>query len=140
MFEKILLAVDGSEQALRAAALAGELARSHGSESIRIVTVYDAVPGFLGEREQDAIIAAHTRSSEAILAKAKERLGAGGPKIETEILSGSPAEAIVETAKARDVGLIVMGSRGMSDLAGLFLGSQSHKVAAKAPCPVLLVR
>jgi nucleotide-binding universal stress UspA family protein len=61
-------------------------------------------------------------------------------EIHTEILEGTPAEAILEVAKTRDVNLIVMGSRGLGRLAGALLGSQSQKVVQHATCPVLIVR
>ena len=54
-------------------------------------------------------------------------------------LYGHAAREIVEDAKARDVGAIIMGSRGRSDL-GLVLGSTAHKVIHLTDRPVLIVR
>jgi nucleotide-binding universal stress UspA family protein len=53
---------------------------------------------------------------------------------------GQPAREIIEDAKAHDVDVIVMGSRGRGDLAGLVLGSTAHKVIHLADRPVLVVR
>ena len=50
------------------------------------------------------------------------------------------AEAILEAAIGEQADLIVMGTRGLGAIGSLFLGSQSQKVLAEAPCPVLLVR
>jgi nucleotide-binding universal stress UspA family protein len=49
------------------------------------------------------------------------------------------AEEIVDVATFYDVQLIVMGSKGESDLRGLLLGSTTHKVLQLAPCPVVVV-
>jgi nucleotide-binding universal stress UspA family protein len=56
-------------------------------------------------------------------------------EVHTEILEGSPAEAIIEVANTSKSDLIVMGSRGLGRLAGLLLGSTSQKVVSHAPCP-----
>ena len=48
MFEKILVAVDGSEHGLKAAQAAGEMARQHKSE-LWVVVAYDVLPKYLGE-------------------------------------------------------------------------------------------
>ena len=53
---------------------------------------------------------------------------------------GYAAREIVEDAKSLDAGVIVMGSRGRGDLAGLVLGSTAHKVIHLADRPVLVVR
>jgi len=58
-----------------------------------------------------------------------------------ELFLEEPAGKVIsETAKIEGVTLIIMGSRGKSDLAGLILGSTTHKVLHTAPCPVLVVR
>ncbi|HUO45666.1 MAG TPA: universal stress protein [Acidimicrobiia bacterium] len=54
--------------------------------------------------------------------------------------SGDPAATIVRLAKEVGADLIVMGSRGLGSVAGLLLGSVSHKVGHAAPCAVLTVR
>ncbi len=55
-------------------------------------------------------------------------------------LYGHAAREIVEDAKSLDVGAIIMGSRGRSDLVGLVLGSTAHKVIHMTDRPVLIVR
>ena len=58
-----------------------------------------------------------------------------------ELLLEEPAgKVIAETAEIEKINLIIMGSKGKSDLAGLVLGSTAHKVLHTAPCPVLVVR
>ena len=60
--------------------------------------------------------------------------------IEHDLLFGNPADEIVEFAKQKQIDLIVMGSRGLSDIKGLFLGSVSHKVSHLAECTCITVK
>jgi nucleotide-binding universal stress UspA family protein len=55
-------------------------------------------------------------------------------------VAGHAPKHIVETAKSQGSDLIIMGSRGLSNLAGLLLGSVTHKVIQLAQKPVLVVR
>lgn len=140
MFTNILLGVDGSEHALRAAQKAGDLARNMSSKIVRIVVAYDPVPPYLGEPNMQTAISARMKEADEILHKAIGALGKIPGEVHTEILEGPPAEAILEVANARNSDLIIMGSRGLGRLRGVLLGSQTQKVVQHAPCPVLIVR
>jgi len=140
MFEKILLAVDGSAHSLHAAKEAGDLARAMGSESLRVVVAYDRIPSYLGEPNMQRAIDARLEQANATLRQAQEAVGKLKGEIHTELIEGSAAEAIINVAKTRGSTVIIMGSRGLSSIAGLVLGSTSHKVVSHAPCPVLIVR
>lgn len=139
MFERILLAVDGSDHALRAANIAAELARSMKAE-LRIVVVYDPIPPYLGEPNLQHAIDARLKEAQAILDKAVEAAGELPGEIRTGMIEGNPAEAIIEVAQTRECDLIVMGSRGLGRLAGLLLGGTTQKIVSHAPCPVLIVK
>lgn len=79
--------------------------------------------------------------AERTLAQARRASAdAGATRIETAIEEGPPAERIVERARRENADLIVLGSRGLSDLKGLLLGSVSHKVGHLAPCSCITVR
>jgi nucleotide-binding universal stress UspA family protein len=140
MFNHILLGVDGSEHALRAAKTAADLARNMKSEILRIVVAYDSVPPYLGEPNMQTAITARMKEAEKVLQKAAEVVGEIPGEVHTETLEGPPAEAILDVANTRKCDLIVMGSRGLGRLTGLLIGSQSQKVVQNAPCPVLIVR
>jgi len=140
MFENILLAVDGSTHALHAAKVAADLARTMPVGVLRVVVVYSNIPSYLGEPNMQAVIDARLQESNAILESALKKLGELPCKVHTELIEGSPAEAIIQVALARKSDLIVMGSRGLGTLAGLLLGSTTQKVVSHAPCPVLIVR
>lgn len=64
----------------------------------------------------------------------------GATSVEAMLREGSPAEAILKAAKEIDADLIVLGTRGLSDLKGLLLGSVSHKVIQFSPCSCLVVK
>ncbi len=61
-------------------------------------------------------------------------------KFQTILAHGSTAHTIARTARRLKADLILMGSRGMSDIQGFLLGSISRRVAATAPCPLLVVK
>ncbi|MBI2757631.1 MAG: universal stress protein [Chloroflexi bacterium] len=140
MFEKLLLAVDGSEHALRAARMAADLARNMKSKELRIVVAYDAIPPYLGEPNMQDAIDARMKEAQSILEIAVKEVGKIPGKVEIEVLEGPSAEAIIDVATTRKSDVIVMGSRGLGQLAGLLLGSTSQKVINHAPCPVLIAR
>ncbi len=139
MFKNILLGVDGSVHALKAARLAGELARSLDAD-LRVVVAFEPVPSYLGDSNLEQVISARIRQAESILAEALQEIGEIPRPPATEILEGSPAEAILAVAETRGNDLIVVGSRGQGRLSTLLLGSQSDKIIQHAHCPVLVVR
>jgi nucleotide-binding universal stress UspA family protein len=140
MFDRILLAVDGSEHALHAARKAAEMARIMKPSEFRIVVSYDSIPTYLGEPNMQLAINARKSDAEEILNNAVKEIGDIPCVIRKELIEGDPAEAIIDVATTRSSDIIVMGSRGLGRLAGLLLGSTSQKVVAHAPCPVLIVR
>jgi len=140
MFEKILLAVDGSEHALNAAKVAGDLVRSVNARELRIVIAYEPVPAYLGEPNLQNTINARMNESQDVLHEAENMVGKIPTEIHSELIEGQIADAIINVAEARNCDLIIMGSRGLGRLAGALLGSNSQKVVSEAPCPVLIVR
>jgi nucleotide-binding universal stress UspA family protein len=140
MFERILLAVDGSEHSYHAARVAANLARAMNSEILRIVVSYDRIPPFLGEPNLQQAIDARLSEAQEFLQKAVSAVGDVPAEIHSELIEGDAAESIIDVATTRNSSVIVMGSRGLGRLAGLVLGSTSQKVVSHAPCPVLIVR
>lgn len=140
MFDKILLAVDGSDHALHAARTAAEMARTMKPKEFRVVVSYDTIPIYLGEPNLQFAIDNRKKDAEEILKNALKEIGEIPCEIHTELLEGDSAAAIIDVAATRKSDIIVMGSRGLGRLAGLLLGSTSQKVVAHAPCPVLIVR
>lgn len=139
MYDKILVAVDHSEISDRAVLAARDLAvLSKGEVWVlhlreREVAVKTGV-AMTAESEDDANVA---------VSAAVEALTQAGVKAHGEIrttLFGYAAREIVDDAIEHDADVIVMGSRGRSDLVGFILGSTAHKVIHLADRPVLIVR
>lgn len=138
MLKNILLAFDGSVHAQKAARLAADLARQYRA-ALCVVHTYDPAPDYLGEPFLQEVISKRTDAADRVMEQV-QALVDELPQLETEVLEGPPAEAILRVAEVRQVDLIVMGTRGLGQLSGLLLGSQSQKVLTHAQCPVLLVR
>ncbi len=88
-------------------------------------------------------------TEEAVLAQVAEHVlrvaeraahAQGATRTRSVVEDGDAAQRILQAAKDEGVDLIVMGSRGFSDLKGLLVGSVSHKVSHVAPCTVMTVR
>lgn len=140
MYDEMLLAVDGSDHSLRAAQHAGELARALKSRIVRIMVAFEPIPDYFGEPNRQQAIDVRLQQANGILARAQSAVGTIPGEIQSELIEGTPAEAIIGVAKTRGSSVIVMGSRGLGSMADLVLGSTSHKVVSHAPCPVLIVR
>jgi nucleotide-binding universal stress UspA family protein len=138
VFERLLVAVDGSAPAGRALAAAAELASRPGTE-VHLVHVREfGFAGRAGEDEPAGAAAAHR-----ILEDAVEVLTAAGVT-PTSALRGCPvghvARDLLDEARVSRTTVIVMGSRGHGDLEGLVLGSTAHKVLHLGALPVVIVR
>lgn len=140
---KILLATDGSDNSNRAALYLLEVARSNPNVSITILHVTPPRENYLkftpwvpvGDIEQFAL-----KSAGEILSQTAEVFEKAGFKVTKLARQGEPGPTIAEVAKSEMVNLIVMGTRGLSDLKGLVLGSVSHQVIHFAHCPVTMVK
>ncbi len=139
MFNKILLAFDGSGHARKAAKIAGELANKMPAD-LWVVIAYDPFPPYLGVPNEQTAIDSRLDKANGEMEEAIGEIGPISGKLTREILEGPATEAILNVADARGIELIVMGTRGHSRIEGLLLGSHSQKVAAHAKCPVLVVR
>lgn len=176
MFNRILVSVDGSEHALRAAKVAGDLASKYGSEIVVLHVIdrsrLDEAREHMAEVEHVAErghgqypwvanvpseLAAMLQPDESsgqrqqmleyladkIVRRSTERLhehDVDHDRIRVVFKNGHPAKRILETAKEENSDLIVMGSRGISDLMGALGGSVSHRVANGADCSVITVK
>ena len=137
MYEKILAAVDESEVADRVLAAASGLATLSQGE-VFVLHLREREPAKYGLTSNETI-----SDAQSVVDGAVQKLVAAGVKAAgtaRDSILGLAAKEIISEADSRDAGVIVMGSRGRGDLAGLLLGSTAHKVIHLANRPVLVVR
>jgi nucleotide-binding universal stress UspA family protein len=139
MFSRIVLGIDGSDHAAKAADVAAELAKAVGSE-VLVLHVLERIAASKGGPATDLEIP-HDAANlvEKTVARLKEENVNSQGKIVTAP-SGRVVPEILGVAETFGADLIVVGSRGLSDFSGLLVGSVSHKLMQHASCPVLVVR
>jgi nucleotide-binding universal stress UspA family protein len=139
MYDKILVAVDQSPVSDRAVLAARDLALlSNGEVWVLHLREYQfgARAGTLPPLETEDEANAEVAASVEILTQA----GVKAHGVVKKTMYGYAAREIVADAIELGCGVIVMGSRGRGDLAGLVLGSTAHKVIHLADRPVLIIR
>ena len=131
MFNTILVPVDGSDGAKRAAEFGAELA-SHYDARLDIVHVLEGQSGLLGDAQE-----AETQGRK-ILNEVTE-LTTESTAIDTELIEGESEEAISNYADEHDADLIVMGRHGRSGLKEHLVGTTTERVLRQTKVPVLTV-
>jgi nucleotide-binding universal stress UspA family protein len=141
---KLLVPIDGSECSLRALDHAIELAKARAGMAELILLQVNPDPIVYGEiqvyAETERILELQRKQSEALLAPAAEKVRAAGVPCRADIEQGDAATVIARQADTLRCGGIVMGTRGMSAIGNLFLGSVATKVVHLANVPVTLVK
>ena len=138
---RVILAVDGSRHADAATRTLTvfPLADSATIDVLTVVTPWMA-PDHDGAAGGPAgLLAAQEEAAGEIAARAVEALTAAGLHARASVRTGDPGREIVEAARTMSTDLVVVGSRGRGGVRGLLLGSVSRRVAATAPCSVLVV-
>ncbi|OLN23004.1 universal stress protein [Domibacillus antri] len=139
MYKRILLAADGSENALRAAKEAVKVASLSENGEVTIVFVADF------SKSKSEIL--HSKGTEELqlarrkkLLSVEEELKSNGIPYTVHILHGEPGPTIVEYANEQEYDLVIIGSRGLNALQEMVLGSVSHKVVKRVNGPVMIVK
>ena len=139
---RIIVATDGSNSANRAVDAGAAMAKATGAELV-LLTIGGSVTGAelrnladtagdLGKTMQSA--------ADKILQQAEKRANRLGVRSVTlQTGWGDPGDAILDLTKQLKGDLVIVGRRGQSRLASLFLGSVSQKLASFAPCAVMIV-
>jgi nucleotide-binding universal stress UspA family protein len=138
MDRHVLVPVDNSEASWQA--LDEALAQCDGGR----ITVLHVIDPHEGDYYQEAQDADPQKRSETIEQTARERFEskavAEATAFETVVETGKPAQAILRHAEDADIDQIVIGSRGLSGLSRVLLGSVAESVVRRAPVPVTVVR
>ncbi len=144
MFSKILVGVDGSPSAEQAVNCAVDLAKRYGAKLLLVHVVprqfYAVAPSEAGVLATTVYVKDIEGEGKEMLADAVSKLKEKGIACESRLLQGIPADEILKLAQAERVDLIVLGSRGLTEVRGFLLGSVSDKVSHRAKCPTLIVK
>jgi nucleotide-binding universal stress UspA family protein len=140
MFEKILVATDGSEHGTRAAKAAVELGRLSGGT---VTAIYVADTSKTSHLPDDMLIFS---IRELLLKEGKEALDQveklakdAGVNFESTVAEGNPGSEIISYAEKADMNIIVVGAVGRTGLDRFLLGSVAEKVVRNSKIPVLTV-
>jgi len=144
MFSRILVAVDGSACSDRALKYAVDLGIRCGA---KLIIAHVVLRRFYGVTPSEAGVLATTVFVKEVEAEGREIVGRAeayakseGSNYECRLLQGAPAEEIAKLADSERVDLIIIGSRGLSEVRAFLLGSVSDKVSHHAKCPTLIVK
>lgn len=128
MLKTLVFATDGSTESLEAIRYATHSLDMKKAKNIEVLAVASA-------NTDASRFAANTAANQAI-----EQMKELGIEAEAATRNGEPAAEIISEAHEKDAELIIMGSRGLSGIKQVLLGSVSRKVSENASCPVLIVR
>ncbi|MDR5861126.1 universal stress protein [Halomonas eurihalina] len=147
MFQSILVPLDGSEHSQMALRVACKLTPPTGA---RVILLHVPEPlehepllvWGIGAIPMGSTTEQREKAGQSLLDKASEEArshGLDSDAITTKLAHGDPRQLILATAKEQNVDAIVMGSRGLSELKGLIVGSIAHRVSHAANCRVVTV-
>jgi len=139
MFEKILVPLDGSEHSIRALKNAIQIAKKFDG-TIILIHVYTVSSFAITPAQVYNYVQAIQELGNSILEEGQKLVKAEGVPVETKLQEGQTIEKILETITKEKINLVVLGSRGLSKLKGIIMGSVSEGVTKHSPCPVLVVK
>lgn len=146
MYQRILLATDGSPNALRAAEATRELAALIPGAIVTVIHVLPLTPELTVELQKELESQEFT-FEEALQDKAQpifdrtlEVLSQKNIAVRTVLETGHAADKIAEAANSGEYDLVVMGSRGLGNWQEILLGSISEKVCHAVHIPILIVK
>ncbi|WP_025722335.1 universal stress protein [Paenibacillus polymyxa] len=142
MFDKIIVAIDKAEITNKLLDATVDIARNKQTQVTLVNVSQEYVSNgmtYLPGNFLEEILNEMEKASLEQLQQAKSKLESAGINPETLHLKGDPAHEILNYARDSEQQLIIIGSRGLSGLKEMMLGSVSHKVSQLSSCPVLIV-
>ena len=135
LISKILVAVDGSETSSKAAEMAIDLAEKHGADLIALFIVAPNV-------NFSEVFYLAKENGQKIVDEVKNAALTKKLNVYAEVLFdvGSVPKAIVEYAEKNNVNLIVIGTRGISGIKRMLVGSTASEVVKYSHCPIIVVK
>ncbi|MGP4040617.1 universal stress protein [Gracilibacillus sp. D59] len=133
MYQKIILAADGSDHALKATDHAIKFVKSVPEYRLDVVIV-------MNEEKKGKQPVNLASVVEEKLKLTKQKLKKAHVHFRTIILIGDPKHEIVQYAKREEADLCIMGSRGLNRFQEMVLGSVSHKTAKHINCPIMIIK
>lgn len=136
---KILVGVDGSVSSKNMTKYVAHLAAVKNALII-LLHVHHRVPTTIGGEAAKDVRKGLVAESANLLAKFVAIVEAEGAKCVTMSREGKPAHMIIQVQQEEDCDLIALGSRGLTVLEGLVMGSVTATILNRAECPVLVTR
>jgi nucleotide-binding universal stress UspA family protein len=137
--KKILVAIDGSEHAHLVVEKALDYASLFAGE-VTLVHCHRKFPTIKGQPYRDEEISRIISEAQKLVEPFVQILSDAGIKVEERLMEEPAGAMISDIARIEKCDLIVMGSRGLTNLASLIVGSVTNRVLQTAPCSVLVVR
>ncbi|MCQ9126752.1 universal stress protein [Corynebacterium amycolatum] len=139
-YKTIVVGTDGSKSSLLAVERAASIAAAFDATLVIGCAYYETTEDASKTLRQDSVQVLGDDPAQKNLAAAKEAAEAvGATKVETEVRSGSPVEALMSLVTDRRADLLVVGNRGINSLTGRLLGSVPADVARQSDCDVMIV-
>src|ERR671930_642664 len=141
LFSRILVAVDSSDYAMKAFEYAIQLARAVNAKVFVVHVVQNPAMTVDTLVSVSELKTSFKKQGSRLLTSLSSTTEAKfGMTVETILEEGDPPKVILDTAKKFNANMIVIGSRGLSQIKELFLGSVSHSVTKHADIPILVVK
>ncbi|HJF33515.1 MAG TPA: universal stress protein [Sporosarcina psychrophila] len=136
---RIAVAIDGSENALRAAKYAITLVQYLSETHLEVIYVSDydkAKDERLLSQSPESLTLKREQKVHPVLKIAKD----AGVKTKLITLKGNPSQEIIKYVNSEEIDQLVIGSRGLNTFQEMVLGSVSHKVMKHVDCPITIVK
>ena len=137
--ERVLIPVDGSDSSKNAAKYAAHLV-GHRSAKLYLLHVWEPVNMTIGGENAETLRERAQAKAMEMLEEYKRMLAPCDLEVEMLVRSGRPDYVILNAQEELDCDLIVIGSRGLSVLENVIMGSVVTRVLEGATCPVLVTR